>query len=104
MSFDLEERLSSVVGLDLLHIDRNLAIETWRSSVRITPEMIRLSDMEVELPQVGTLTGGGAIHWNRTLDFQMTAIRNGVAEKRPIPFVVRGACVSPIFRPPGKSG
>jgi hypothetical protein len=34
----------------------------------------------------------------------MNAIRSGVAEKHPIPFVVRGACTAPIFRQPGKVG
>jgi len=57
----------------------------------------------VVLPELGVFTGQGAIDGNRTLDFQMSALRNGVADKRPIPFVVRGACISPVFRSPSKT-
>jgi AsmA protein len=102
-SFNLEERLSGVDGLDLLHVSRDLPIDEWRATVRVTPERITVSDLEVILPEVGVFTGQGAIDGNRTLDFRMSAVRHGVADKRPIPFVVRGACISPIFRPPGKT-
>ena len=103
MGFNLEERLSGVDGLDLLHLSRDLPIDEWRSNVRITPGRITLSDMEVVLPELGVFTGQGAIDGHRTLDFQMSALRSGVADKRPIPFEVRGACISPIFRSPGKT-
>jgi hypothetical protein len=48
-------------------------------------------------------TGLGSIDSSRTLDFQMGVTRHGVSDKRVIPFVVRGACISPIFRQPGKT-
>jgi hypothetical protein len=104
MNFDLEERLSSVAGLDLLHIKRDIEISEWRATVRFTPENITLSDVQADLPGVAAFAGSGAIDANRTLDFQMSAVRHGTSEKRPIPFVVRGACISPIFRQPGKPG
>jgi AsmA protein len=103
MSFDLEDRLSSVDGLDMLHISRDLPIDSWRSIVQITPERLAVSGLEVVVPEIGLFAGQGAIDVNRTLDFQMSAVRHGVADKRPIPFVVRGACIAPIFRQPGKA-
>jgi AsmA protein len=102
MNFDLEERFSSVDGLDLLHIKRDIEINEWRSTVHFTPEKITLSDLQADLPGVGAFAGGGSIDANRILDFQMSAVRHGTSDKRPIPFVVRGACISPIFRQPGK--
>jgi AsmA protein len=103
MAFNLEERLSAVAGLDALHISRDLPVHDLRGNVEMTPEKVRLIDWRIELPEVGLLTGGGVIDANQTLDLQMMVIRNGVVDKQPIPFVVRGACVSPVFRQPGKS-
>jgi AsmA protein len=102
-NFDLEERLASVDGLDALHISRDLAIDEWRAKVRMTPDTLELSGMEVDVPEVGIFTGGGVIDGNRTLDFQMGVTRHGVSDKRVIPFVVRGACISPVFRQPGRT-
>lgn len=102
MSFDLEERLTDVSGLDLLHISRDIAIDAWRGAVRITPQAIALNDLEIAVPEIGVFNGRGTIEGNRMLNFEMTALRNGVADRRPIPFLVRGPCISPIFRQPGK--
>ena len=71
MNFDLEERLSSVSGLDLLHIKRDLSINRWRSTVEVTPQEIRLTQIEVDLPEVGSFGGSGVIDASRTLDLQM---------------------------------
>jgi AsmA protein len=101
-SFDLEDRLSEISGLDMLHISRDLLIDEWSANVRVGPEGIAVRDLVVQLPEVGTLTGNGAIEPDRTLQFSMVAVRSRVAEKRPIPFTVRGACISPIFRQTGK--
>jgi AsmA protein len=103
MNFDMEERLSSVAGLDLLHIPRDIEINDWRSTVHVTPQKITLSDLQADLPGVGTFAGSGVIDANRILDFQMSAVRYGTSDKRSIPFVVRGAGISPIFRQPGKT-
>jgi AsmA protein len=103
MNFDLEDRFSAVAGLDLLHIKSDLEIAEWRATVRATPEKITLTDLQVELPEVGWFTGNGVIDGSRMLDFQMAAVRHGTSDKRPIPFVARGPCISPIFRQPGKS-
>jgi AsmA protein len=103
MNFDLEERFSAVAGLDLLHIKSDLEIAEWRATVRATPETITLTDLQVELPEVGWFTGAGVIDASRMLDFQMAAVRHGTSDKRPIPFVARGPCISPIFRQPGKT-
>jgi AsmA protein len=102
MSFDLEERLANIAGLDLLHINRDIAIDEWRATVHISPQAIAFTELEINVPEIGIFTGRGGIDANRTLDFQMSALRNGVSDKQPIPFVVRGACISPIFRQPGK--
>jgi AsmA protein len=103
MKFNLEQRLSSIPGLDLLHISPDLRISEMRAKVEMTPDRARLSEIEANVPEIGIFAGAGSIDKNQTLDFQMTAIRAGLAEKRPIPFVVRGACVAPVFQPAGKT-
>ena len=52
------------------------------------------------MPGIGVFSGSGEIGDDRMIEFRMNAIRSGVAEKRPIPFLVRGACTAPIFRQP----
>jgi hypothetical protein len=103
MAFDLEERLSAVTGLDALHISRDLPIDSLSGEIEMTPEKVTVKDIEIDLPEVGIMTGSGAIDANRLLDFQMIAIRNGLSEKRPIPFQVRGVSASPVFRQAGKT-
>jgi AsmA protein len=103
MAFDLEERLSAVAGLDALHISRDLPINSLQASFEMTPEKATVTSLDVELPEIGTMNGSGTIDAKGMLEFQMTALRAGLADRRPIPFLVRGACVSPVFRQAGKT-
>jgi AsmA protein len=102
VNFDLEDRLASVSGLDALHFGRDLLINMLTAKVSSGPDRLNVVSLEMELPEIGALSGSGSIRDDATLDLQMTAVRNGIADKRPIPFTVRGACVGPIFRQPGK--
>jgi autotransporter translocation and assembly factor TamB len=102
VNLDLEDRLSAITGLDALHIQPDLAIDMWSADIEGTPEKIVVKNLQVDLPEVGMITGSGVIDANRTLNFEMSASRHGIADRRPIPFLVRGACVAPIFRQPGK--
>lgn len=101
--FDLEERLQSVSGLDALQIRRDLSIDSFTASLKRAPAGIEIDHVELTIPGIGALTGAGTISADRKLDFRMDAIRTGVGDKRPVPFVVRGACDSPVFRQPGKT-
>jgi AsmA protein len=99
--FDLEERLASVSGLDQLHISRNLEIISLNAKINAGAGKLTVDTIDANIPEVGTLSGNGAIGDDQILDFHMNASRTG--DKRQIPFSVRGACASPIFRQPGKT-
>ncbi len=102
-SFDFEDRLSSVTGLDMLHFNRDLELSHWNARITSEDDKLAIDNLEAVLPELGTITGSGAIANDRTLDFQVSAVRSGVSDKRPIPFIVRGATSNPIFRQPGKT-
>jgi autotransporter translocation and assembly factor TamB len=98
VNFNLEDRLGSVTGMDVLHFGNDLAINHMTVEVKIGPEKMEMSNIETLLPELGTITGGGTIAIDRTLDFKLAVVRAGVSEKRPIPVLVRGAATSPVFR------
>jgi AsmA protein len=103
MNFDLEERLTNVAGFEALHFSRDLPISELTAKISEEKGRVAIESIEVDLPDLGAITGSGTILDDHTLDFQMEAVRNGIAERRPIPFAVRGASLSPIFRMPGKA-
>jgi len=102
VAFDAAERFSAIGGLDALRTGRDLGLDSLTADVNAGPERVALENIEADLAEIGKITGSGAILDNRTLDFRLQAVRTGVNDRRPIPFVVRGACSAPIFRQPGK--
>jgi hypothetical protein len=98
VNFNLEDRLGSVTGMDVLHFGNDLAISHLTADVNIGLEKTELSNIETLLPELGTITGSGTIANDRTLDFKLAVVRSGIAEKKPIPVLVRGAATSPVFR------
>jgi hypothetical protein len=103
LRFDAAERLSSVSGLDSLRTSRDLGIDRMTANLNAGPQRVSLDGIEADLAEIGKVTGAGAILGDRTLDFRLEAVRTGVNDRRPIPFVVRGVCAAPIFRQPGKA-
>lgn len=99
--FDLAERLAAVSGLDALRISRDTEVAGLSAKFASRPGGgVAVESIELELPEVGRMSGSGAIADGGALDFRMTAWRGSGSV--PIPFIVRGASVSPIFRQPGK--
>jgi hypothetical protein len=103
VGFDPAERFSAIGGLDALTTGRDLGLDSMTGTVNAGPQRVALESLEADLADIGKITGSGAILDNRTLDFRLQAVRTGVNDRRPIPFVVRGACSAPIFRQPGKT-
>jgi AsmA protein len=103
VGFDPAERLSPIAGLDGLRTGRDLEINTLTAKVNAGPERVALDDIDADLAGIAKITGSGAILDDRTLDFRLDAVRTGINDRRPIPFVVRGACSAPLFRQPGKA-
>jgi len=103
VGFDPAERFSPVGGLDSLRTGRDLGIDRLTANLNAGPERVSMEGIEADLADIGKISGAGAILGDGTLDFRLQAVRAGTNDRRPIPFVVRGACSAPLFRQPGKA-
>jgi AsmA protein len=94
------------------HDGRDTVIQTLSSNLRVAPEGIQASNVQLILPQVGTITGNGTISPSNALDFHMLAKTNDGSgfmggwfrSKGQIPFLIQGTTSNPVFAPDmGKS-
>jgi AsmA protein len=103
VGFDPAERFSSISGLDSLRTAHDMGLDRVTARVNVGRYGVSLDGIEADLAEIGKISGSGAILGDRTVDFRLQAVRTGVNDRRPIPFVVRGSCSAPIFRQPGKT-
>jgi len=91
---------------------RDTIIQTFSSNLRVAPDGIQADNVQLILPQFGTITGNGVISPNNALDFHMLAKTNDGSgfmgglfrTKGQIPFLVQGTTSQPVFLPDmGKS-
>jgi len=91
---------------------RDTIIQTLSSNLRVAPDGIQADNVQLILPQFGTITGNGVISPNNALDFHMLAKTNDGSgfmgglfrTKGQIPFLVQGTTSQPVFLPDmGKS-
>jgi AsmA protein len=88
-------------------------IETLSAALRIAPDGIRADNLDLVVPSIGTLTGGGTVAPKGALDFKMlaklAATRGAGAEvsrlaslgqpANGVPFRVEGTMAAPVFVP-----
>jgi AsmA protein len=87
-------------------------LQKFASNVRVTPEGIQASELEVIVPTLGELRGGGTVASNSAINFRMTATitsagavggvlgrLTGRTKDTRIPFFVRGTTADPKFMP-----
>ena len=89
--FDLAGKLSALPALGGLPKSGDTAIQTLAATIRVAPDGIQTSSLNVVAPSIGTLTGAGTIAPKGDLDFKMMA--------NAIPFLVQGTTTNPTFRP-----
>jgi AsmA protein len=92
---------------------RDTIIQTLSSDLRVAPDGIQASNVQLILPQMGTITGNGTISPSNALDFHMLAKMNDggsgfmgglFRSKGQIPFLIQGTTSNPVFAPDmGKS-
>jgi len=114
VGFDLVNKIAAVAQLAGLSSGGSRTdIETLASSVRMTPENIRINPIKLVVPAIGELTGTGIINPDQSLDFKMTArlkvsdkISGGLTQmlggsggSLTIPFFIRGTASEPKFVP-----
>jgi AsmA protein len=112
--FDLSGKLGALAAFAGLPKTSDTVIQTLAATLRVAPDGITASALELMVPTVGALTGAGTIAPNGALDFRMVAkvqaaalaakaggIANVVAleQKNGIPFRVGGTTSNPSFAP-----
>ncbi len=112
-NFNLGSKLSAVAALAGIHTSSDTTIQTLNSRLRIAPEGLRADSLTVIVPELGTVTGSGAMSNTNALNFRMAAKLNNNANlvgglqkiaglgqvNKPIPFRIEGTAQNPVFVP-----
>lgn len=107
-NFDLGSKFKTFQQISGLQADPRTTIESFVSSVTVSPQGTGVRDLKLVAPAVGELTGGGTISPQHALNFQMhvtiqssshllTAL--GQKSNVAIPFSITGTSSEPSFRP-----
>jgi AsmA protein len=111
--FSLGQGLSSVAALAGIRSGSDTTIQKFASNLRIAPEGTHLDNVDLVVPELGTITGNGTIGANGALDFhlvaklangggavgaltQLTGLKGGL---KSIPVAVKGTTAKPVFVP-----
>jgi AsmA protein len=116
--FDLASKMSALSALTgLKGSGSDTVIQTLMSNLHISPEGIRVDNLKMVVPSIGTMTGRGTVGANNALDFHMVATLSnpgqgsmlgqmassipglGQNAKGSVPFMIQGTTSSPVFVP-----
>src|SRR3954469_20022806 len=111
--FNLGEKMKALTALAGVNTGSETAIQQLSSTLRVAPEGIQASNLNLILPQIGAITGNGTIGSNNGLNFKMLAKLNnggglvgGLSQitslgqsKGQLPFLIQGTTANPIFVP-----
>jgi AsmA protein len=92
------ERLAGIQG------GPDTDIQTLSANLRIAPDGMSADAVQLVVPVIGNLEGGGTISPANALDFKMratlhTAALAAVINNTAIPFMIEGTAANPVFRP-----
>jgi AsmA protein len=111
--YNLSQKLGAIGQFTGIKPSNETLIQTASSGLRVAPEGIHADTIVLDVPDIGTLTGGGVIGNNKSLDFKMLlklSSKSGgslgslggltaAAQTNGIPFSVTGDTTNPVFRP-----
>jgi AsmA protein len=113
--FNIGSRMSAIGALAGIHTGNDTTIQMMSSKLRIAPEGIRADNLNVLVPELGTVTGAGTVANNNSLNFKMNAkLASGggmvgnltkiaglgqAASNKGIPFMIQGTTANPVFLP-----
>ncbi len=111
--FDLGSKMAAVAALAGIKSTPTTEIEKLASDLRVAPDGIQASNLQLVVPGLGQLTGDGTVGSNNALDFRMQATlitSSGVignltrmaGNEVSVPFFVRGTTSNPTFIPDAK--
>ncbi len=111
--FNLGEKMKGIAALAGISTGSETVIQQLSSSLRVAPEGIQASNLNLILPQIGAITGNGTVGANNGLNFKMLAKLNnggglvgGLSQitslgqsKGQLPFLIQGTTNNPVFLP-----
>jgi AsmA protein len=115
VGFDLAGKMATVAKLAGIQPNTETDIEKFASKMRMSPEGIQVSSLQLIVPALGELAGDGRIGSDQSLDFTMKALlkpAQGMAaglmqltrgSALNVPFFVRGTASDPKFIPDVKN-
>jgi AsmA protein len=111
VGFDLSGKMAAIATLAGLQSSQVTEIEKFASGLQLGSEGIKVSNMQLNVPAIGELSGDGRIAADQSLDFTMRAMLKpkgalgmGLARLTKgnaldVPFFVRGTASDPKFVP-----
>jgi len=112
--FDLGSKLSAISALTGAKSGPDTSIQKLTTNVRVAPEGIRAEAIDLVMPALGAVTGGGMMSAENNLDFKMVAalsssgggigavgglLGGGGGKGTKIPFRIQGTTSDPKFVP-----
>lgn len=94
-NFDLGSKLSSIAALAGKQTGNDTSIKNFSSEVRVAPEGTEAKNINLDVPSIGVVTGGGTVSPANALAFKMNADVAGLG----VPFSVEGTTADPKFVP-----
>jgi len=95
-NFDLGAKLGGAISaLSGKSTGKDLTIQNFSSDVKVAPEGTQANNINLTVPSLGVLTGGGTVSPSNQLAFKMNADVSGVG----VPFAVGGTASDPKFVP-----
>jgi len=94
-NFDLGSKLAAISALAGKKTGNDTTIQNFSSDVRVAPEGTQANNINLTVPAIGVLTGGGTVSPANELAFKMNASVAGMG----IPFSIEGTTSDPKFVP-----
>jgi AsmA protein len=94
-NFNLGQKLSAISALAGKNTGNDTTIQNFSSDVRVAPEGTQANNVNLTVPSIGVLTGGGNVSPANELAFKMNANAAGM----DIPFSIAGTTADPKFVP-----
>jgi len=94
-NFDLGSKLSAISALSGKSTGKDLTIQNFSSNVRVAPDGTQANNINLTVPSLGVLTGGGTVSPSNQLAFNMKAAVSGLG----VPFSIQGTTSDPKFVP-----
>ena len=102
--FNLPKKMETIEHLAGINGGPDTDIQTLSANLKIAPAGMSADAVQLVVPVIGNLDGGGTISPANALDFKMratlhTAALAAMINNTPIPFTIEGTAANPVFKP-----